>query len=179
MNIGFPHLRRPFFFKPERIRIWIGVLLLLLAVTPVSSAGEPPDALAQFASSGFEKTVLDQWTGMYFRNQKMGFSHTKIGEGEKGYLISSKAILKLEVENQLNELSFSGEIYLDRSLRPVGFTGLETLFGKSRFSRGVVGEKEIHMRVESTGDVLEKTLPIQGNFLPAGAISFYFYKIGL
>lgn len=179
MNVEFSRLGRPLLLKAGRIRTWIGVLLLLLAVAPFPSGADPKDALSEFASSGFEKTVLDQWTGMYFKDQKMGFSHTQIAEGEKGYLISSKAILKLGVENQVNELSFSEDIYLDKSLRPVGFTGLETLFGKSRFSRGVVGEKEIHMRVESTGDVLEKTLPIQGNFLPAGAISFYLYKTGL
>lgn len=159
---------------------WMPILLFLLFfISPAQAASDQENQWSDFEPSGFDQPILDQWMGVYFHNQKIGFSHTKISEGVKGYKIESKAIFKLEIEKNVNNFSFSQEIYLDPELKPLGFTGLQSLFGNSRFSTGVVEEDAVRIRVESTENTFTKTIPVNGTFMPAGAINFFLFKNGL
>lgn len=130
--------------------------------------------------AGFDlKMLSDEWMGVYFNGRKLGFVHSSIREGEKGYLINSRAYIKLKVMGDIQETSFTQESYLTKELRPERFTLLQEMMGQRQRVEGRLVGDTMRIEISSAGVTSKKDLKFSDDVSLAGTLGLVIYKKGL
>lgn len=130
--------------------------------------------------AGFDLKILsDKWMGVYFKGRKLGFVHSSIRKGEMGYLINSRAYIKLKALGDIQETSFTQESYLTKELRPERFTLFQEMMGhRQRIEGRVVGDT-MRLEITSAGVTSKKDVDFSGDVSLLSVLDLVIYKKGL
>ncbi len=138
----------------------IGIAILLL-VAPVRAATDP------WQGRVYDRLLSEEWFDVRFGEGKIGFSTSSVEEGEEGYRIKGRAVIRLQVAGQTHDLSFSQTFHLDRNKRVIGFVSLQNAAGQRLESVGRMNGDRLDLVVSSaSGDQkLSRDLPGDIQFL--------------
>ena len=89
-------------------------------------------------SHAFNWVDRDDWTGIYFQNKKLGFSHSKMTVQGDEIKISSRIYFRLKVGDVNQVTSFAQESRLDKNLSVKSFSLLQEIMGHRQKIEGSV-----------------------------------------
>lgn len=112
--------------------------------------------------------TMEEWWGIYYRGEKIGYAAQKITPELDGYLVKSSSVLQLNLLETLQTVKTRLEMAADSNwaLRQFDF---ELLSNNVRFKvRGKVAGRSLQLEVDSGGYRTEKEIPLrQPPYLPA------------
>lgn len=119
---------------------------MLLAFLSLSARAQ---SVAGFAGGTYDRTLSEEWVNVLFNGMKVGFTNTKTEQGAKGFRITSRSVVQMEVLDEKQEISFTQTFYLgpDKSVR--GFVSLKTIQGQRMQTVAEISGGQ--MLVETTG----------------------------
>lgn len=107
-----------------------------------------------------EELYGEQWMGVYYKGEKIGYACRKIEKKDSGYKISELLKMKLNVMDFYKEIETVTNAYLDSDLRLKSFD----LVLKSDVNiniRGRIENKNLNVSIETPGTKSEKIIPLK------------------
>jgi len=156
--------------------------LAALAICVFAPGASHAQSVVEFAARTYDKTLSDNWSNILFGGAKIGFSHQKIEQGPKGYRITSHSIVKMQVMDDNQEVSFSHTFYLDADKKPRGFVSLKTIQNQRMQTTGEVrgGKLLVETSGAGGGKKFTQAIPEGAKFLETLDLSLKDYlKPGL
>ncbi|MBI5183708.1 MAG: transglutaminase domain-containing protein [Nitrospinae bacterium] len=123
--------------------------------------------------------INEEWMGVYLNGRKLGFVHSSIREWERGYIINSRAYIKLKAMGEIQETSFTQESYLTKGLIPESFTLFQEMMGHRQRIEGILVGDTMKLEISSAGVTSKKEVGLVGDVSISGALGFVIYKKGL
>jgi hypothetical protein len=146
----------------------ITYLLLLLSVSLSLFAG-------QLSAAPFKKLekppLTENWFGIYFDNERVGFSRQKILENADGYRLEGDGSLNIKVMGYSREASTRETYQVAKNLTLRSFDVELTINGVSTRVSGTAGDGSIRVKSESNGKVSEKKIKFKGELYPAAPLN--------
>lgn len=121
-------------------------------------AAPPPPVLLTAVAAITEP--MEEWWGIYYRGEKIGYAGQKITPDTEGYRVQSSSILRLNLlgTSQSVKVSLDMAAAQDWSLRNFDF---DLRSSDVNFkARGKVSPGKLHIEVESAGQRSDKELPL-------------------
>lgn len=116
-------------------------------------------ALLVQTSEAFNWVDHDDWSGIYFQNKKLGFSHSILTVRENEITMNSRIYFRLKVEDVNQVTSFSQETRLDKNLRVKSFSLLQEIMGNRQKIEGSVRKGQLDYEVTTLGYVKKYSKP--------------------
>ena len=129
-------------------------------------------AFTLYPHLSFAKVVSEEWMEIRMNSSKIGFTYQKIEKTGEGYKITSKSLMKFEMNGATQEVSTSHTYYLDQNKRPKSFTYMQKMLNHRQYFDGEITDNSVNMTIRSGGNVTRKTIPFSDNANLADAINF-------
>ncbi|MEK6589947.1 MAG: transglutaminase-like domain-containing protein [Nitrospinota bacterium] len=157
------------------------IIITLLLQISLSACKKDSAQSDNFTPDGqrYNNLISDRWFGIYFKGNKLGFTNSMVYEGEDGYKIVSKAIIKMKVYGEVQETSFSQECYLTKDLKAKGFNSLHQIAVHRQSISGFVKGDKLYMKITSAGAVSKTTIDFDRDTYLSGAIDLIIKKNGI
>ncbi len=136
--------------------IFSTIIITLIAPANIR-AGETPEWL----SRKYSETLSEEWMNVKFGGRKIGFSFSKTEKGDHGYLLTSKAVIRLEVMGQKQDLSFSRSFHLDSEKRPLGFISIMKMGTQRQQTFGVIKDDILKLAITGVAGTTNTTQKIK------------------
>lgn len=115
----------------------------------------------------------ERWFGIYFSDERTGFTRLKISEVPAGYLIESDSSVKMSGFGFSREASARESYQVNRDLSLRSFEVSQTIDGSPMKLTGLVGAKALSVTTETKGNRRVKTLPVKGRVYPPAVLNLY------
>ncbi len=133
------------------------IIVISLSFTAVNTAGA---AAPEWLGNTYGTVLSEDWMNVKFGGQKMGFSYSKIEQGDHGYRIISRAVVRLEIMGAMQDMSFSRSYYLDKNRNVIGFISLMKTMNQRQQTVGVIENGSVHMKITGAGGTSSVTKKI-------------------
>jgi thiaminase len=113
-------------------------------------------------SRTYDRTVSEEWMDIHFNGQKIGFSYQKTEQGPKGYRITGRAVIRFEIADVAQDMSFSRSFYMDPDKSARGFISLQTIGDQRQRTVGDVIGGDLVLDITGAGGesrVVKKLAP--------------------
>ncbi len=160
-------------------KLWVAVGISALALwgctglyfqhVPLEEAPAPAEVVSNLA-------FREQWQGIFFYGEKIGFSHFRIEEAEDlpgAFKISSEAVLRFKMVGIEKESLFKEVDYVTPDLRLLRVIGEQKLDGETRRVEAAVVDGGIRVETETGGRREEHHIPVEGPVYPSLAQYLY------
>ncbi|MBF0170150.1 MAG: transglutaminase domain-containing protein [Nitrospinae bacterium] len=143
----------------------VGTLLLLAAllIAPPARAetGDPWEGRV------YDRLVSEEWFDVRFGEGKIGFSTTSVEEGKEGYRIKGRAVIRLQVLGETQDLSFAQTFHLDKKRQVLGFISLQNAGPQRMRTVGRLDGTRLTLTIGSAAgeNDLAQTVPVGIQFL--------------
>jgi len=107
-----------------------------------------------------EKLYEEQWMGVYYKGEKIGYSSRKVEKRGTGYKISELLKMRLKVMNSQKEIETVTDAYLDSDLSLSSFE-LSLRSDTNMNIRGRVDGKNLKVSIETSGMKSDQTIPLR------------------
>jgi len=111
------------------------------------------------------------WYGMYFQEDKVGYSHFKIRPVGANFKISSDSVMRLTALKKTNEIRMKEKVMVRPDLTLISFESLVRMNGKDLRLIGRVEGNRFLVDMAADGQTLNRQYPIKGNIYHSSAIS--------
>jgi hypothetical protein len=159
---------------------------LLLGVGIKSANAEKIDPAAgkiiNYTTASYPTTMLEEWFNITFQKRKIGFSFHKIEQGEVGYKMTVRAVIRLSIMEEVQDLSFTRIYYLDTAKQVKNFDSLQKVGSQRQRVTGDVYDDRIEMIVYGAGGSQSLTQETDGRveFLEPLALTYIGHlKVGM
>lgn len=129
---------------------------------PISLAGY--GSLANFP-------FKEAWYGMYFHEEKVGYSHFKIQPNESNFIISTESMIKLSSPKKTDEIEMKEKIFVKPDLTLISFDSVVDMNGKRMNMAGQSEGRQLTVEIRLEGETIKRNYPIEGDLFHASAIS--------
>jgi len=146
--------------------VLLAVLLLLSLLAPLTASARTIPFLTS-------PPLGESWFGIYFNDERTGFSHLEISEIPNGYLIESDSSVKMSGFGFSREASARESYQVNRDLSLRSFEVSQTIDGSPMKLNGQVNGKAINVTTETKGNRSEKKLPLKGKVYPPAVLNLY------
>lgn len=120
-----------------------------------------PAALILHSNSAIAK---DHWLGIYFKDKKIGFTHTQTISGPQGKTVTSKTHIRMSSEGIDQSTTFTQTTQLDSKGSLISFSLLQKIMGsRQRIEGRVKGDRFIY-RVQGEGFDRERSMSFSPEF---------------
>ncbi len=163
--------------RPTYIPLLILVLLfqvscVLRAFTSAAESGVAEEAVPEAGYASLDKLPFKEgWYGMYFQDDKVGYSHFKIQPSGPNFIISSDSILRLTALKKTSEIQFQQEVIVRPDLTLISFESVERRNGKELRMTGRVEGNRFLVDMSVEGETLKRAFPIDGVIYHSSAMS--------
>ncbi|MBI5248799.1 MAG: hypothetical protein HY912_04835, partial [Desulfomonile tiedjei] len=154
------------------------LMLLLAAATQFSCVVRSlPDAGGEPASPVKGCATLDKmpfreaWYGMYFKDDKVGYSHFKIEPNGKNFNIISDSVMRLTALKKTNEIKMKEKVAVQPDLTLISFESNVHMNNKDLHMVGKADGKKFIVDIEVEGEKLTREYPLEGKIFHSSAIS--------
>jgi hypothetical protein len=147
-------------------RVLLFVLLLLSLLAPLAASARTIPFLTS-------PPLGESWFGIYFNDERTGFSHLVISEIPTGYLIESDSSVKMSGFGFSREASARESYQVNQDLSLRSFEVSQTIDGSPVKLNGQVNGKAISVSTETKGNRSEKKLSIKGKVYPPAVLNLY------
>jgi len=102
-------------------------------------------------SRTYDRTISEEWMDIHFNGQKIGFSYQKTEQGPKGYRITGRAVIRFQIAETTQDMSFARTFYLDPDKGARGFISLQTIGDQRQRTVGEVIGGELVLDITGAG----------------------------
>ncbi len=160
-------------------RYLTALLILALAQSScllISQVSKTPGRDSQLATTGGYGSLdnypfREAWYGMYFKEDKVGYSHFKIQPVGGNFKISSDSMLRLTALKKTNEIRMKEKVMVRPDLTLVSFESLVRMNDKDLRMNGRVEGGRLLARSAAEGEKINRDFPIKADLYHSSAIS--------
>jgi len=128
----------------------------------------PTDGYANMGKFPFREA----WYGIYYREDKIGYSHFKIeGNGDK-FTIHTDSLMRLTAMKKTSEVAMKEAVVVRPDLTLISFDSEVTMNRQQMQMMGRVQENRLLVDISVDGDKLSREYPVQGKLYHCSAVSF-------
>ncbi|MEJ2717599.1 MAG: hypothetical protein P8182_10735, partial [Deltaproteobacteria bacterium] len=161
--------------------IQTALLILLLILTQSSCVLRPftektaadPKPVAPLKGYGTLAKVpfREAWYGMYFQEDKVGYSHFKIQPSGPNFKISSDSVMRLTALKKTNEITMKEKLMVRPDLTLISFESIVRMNGKDLRMNGRVEGSRFNVDLAVDGEKINRQYPVKGPIYHSSAIS--------
>jgi hypothetical protein len=134
---------------------------------------EPARAVPSRGLATVDKFPFEEaWYGMYFREDKVGYSHFKIEPSGKNFAIVSDSLMRLTAMKKTSEVSMQERTEVRPDLTLVSFKSRVSMNGQKMTVNGRADAKTLHVDITVDKEKLRREFPIEGKLYHCSAVSF-------
>lgn len=142
------------------------VLLSLLIFSISTSFAAPPVKIDR-------PPLIESWLGIYFDNERIGFSRQNISETAEGYQISGDSSVSTKIMGYSKEISRRGTYLVSKNLSLIAFNVEQAINGLPSSVNGKVSDGNIRLKISADGKTTEKHLKFKGEIFPEPVLNIY------
>jgi hypothetical protein len=158
----------------------LALFLVLLSLSSLSCASlyfqtlQPPVERVQFSSLR-DLPYREQWAGLVFNGEKVGFTYLKIQplEHRELFLVTSEAHMRLKFLGVDKRISLRSEDQVRADLQLVSFRYDMNMDGKILLLEGEIKDGRLHALQQSGEQKKTLVKELSRPVFPAGAVNFY------
>lgn len=163
-----------------KLRQYLSALLILALAQSscvlMSRVSRGPGGESQAApSTGYGSLARfpfrEGWYGMYFKEDKIGYSHFEIAPSGPNFKISSESMLRLTALKETNEISMKEKVIVRPDLTLISFENLVRKNNKELRMDGRVEGGRLRLDLAVEGETANHEYPIKGDIYHSSAIS--------
>lgn len=113
----------------------------------------------------------EAWYGMYFKDDKVGYSHFKIEQRGGNFTISSDSVMRLTAMKKTSEIVMRENVDVRPDLTLIAFNSSVNMNGKELKMVGSTKGDRLVVDITVDGEVVNRELPIEGKTYHSSAIS--------
>lgn len=113
----------------------------------------------------------EAWYGMYFQEDKVGYSHFKIEPSGEDYSISTDSVMRLTALKKTNEISMKEKVLVRPDLTMIGFESRVNMNGKDLKMVGSTEGDKFVVNIDVEGEKLRREYALDGKVYHSSAIS--------
>ena len=144
-----------------KIKAFSCCLFIVLLCAHVAGAGAGP---AQSNPTAIPINEEEEWLGMYFKGEKLGFSYSKMKRLPDSIIFDNKVFFQFQVGGANQTTSFAQKSELGLDLKPKSFSLVQEITGHRQQVEGKTKNGKLNLRVTSAGFEKKKSTAF-----PAGA----------
>ena len=167
--------------SPRRPPNWRGMRLFLAALSlfvltacPFRSLREG-DAPTQLPPEGYQSLdrfpFREAWYGIYFDDDKIGYSHFKIKQGKNSFVIAFDSVVRLGIGAQTKEIDLKESVNVKPDLTLLSFDSLVIMDKKQMQMRGVVKESRLEVEIVVGGENMKRDYEVSTTVYHSSAVS--------
>ncbi|MFA4829160.1 MAG: transglutaminase-like domain-containing protein, partial [Thermodesulfovibrionales bacterium] len=107
-----------------------------------------------------DELLEEQWMGVYYKGEKIGYAGRKIEKKDEGYKVSELLRMRLNVMDTQKEIETITNAFLDSGLRLKSFD-FELKSDANMIIRGRVEDKNLNVEIETPGAKSEKVIRLK------------------
>ncbi len=159
-------------------KILFTILLIFLAMTQSAcmirslseTDGEPASPVK--GCSTLEKIPFrEAWYGMYFKDDKVGYSHFKIEPDGRNFNILSDSVMRLTALKKTNEIHMKEKVTVQPDLTLISFESNVRMNDKDLHMVGKAEGKKFVVNLNVEGEKSTQEYPLEGKLFHSSAIS--------
>jgi hypothetical protein len=128
----------------------------------------PADGCATLAKIPFQEA----WYGMYYREDKIGYSHFKIEPDGKDFTIKTDSLMRLTAMKKTSEVAMKEDITVRPDLTLISFESAVTMNGQRMKMIGREDGTRLLVDITVDGEKRSREYPIEGKLYHCSAVSF-------
>ena len=128
---------------------------------------EPTNGYGTLSSFPFKEA----WYGLYFQEDKIGYSHFKITPTGENFTIESDSMMRLTAMRKTNEIKMNEKIVVSPELSLISFDSNVKMNQKELRVEGRVESSKLLLKMNVDNEKVEKDFPFDGKIFHTSAIS--------
>ncbi len=113
----------------------------------------------------------EAWYGIYFQEDKVGYSHFLIEPSGKNFLINSDSVMKLTALKKTSEINMKEKILVRPDLTLISFESFVDMNDKRLEVTGKNEGAKLVVNMTASGEKIDQTYQVEGNLYHSSAIS--------
>ena len=113
----------------------------------------------------------EAWYGMYFKEDKIGYSHYLIEPTGQDFVISSDSLMRLTAMKKTNEVIMKEKVQVRPDLTMLGFESTVRMNGKDLKMTGNRAGDRLKLEMDVDGQKINQEFPVEGPLYHSSAIS--------
>lgn len=113
----------------------------------------------------------EAWYGLYFQEDKIGYSHFKIQPQGENFIIESDSMMRLTAMKKTNEITMNEKITVAPDLSLISFDSTVKMNQKNLKVEGQIESSTLLLKMDADGEKLEREFPLKGKIFHTSAIS--------
>lgn len=113
----------------------------------------------------------EAWYGLYFQEDKIGYSHFKIAPDGDNFIIESDSMMRLTAMKKTNEIKMNEKILVAPDLSLISFDSNVNMNQKELKIEGKVESSNLHLKMNVENQIVERDFPLHGQIFHTSAIS--------
>lgn len=158
---------RPWFTGAGLICLLVGLLLALQLMQPLAAVAGQEFTPLKHPPAG------EQWFGIYFNDERVGFVRLAISEVSNGYCLESLNAVKMEGLGFSRDAVVRERYLVGPTLALRSFTVDQTIDGVATSLTGQVSATAITLSQTANGTTVGKTIAVNGPVYPPPALNIY------
>jgi hypothetical protein len=114
----------------------------------------------------------EAWYGMYFKEDKIGYSHFRVESSGSDFIIHTDSLLRLTAMKKTSEIDMKESVTVHPDLTLVSFESKVTMNGKPMTMMGKVDGDRLSVDIAVDGEKLHRDYPVSGKCYHSSAVSF-------
>ncbi len=113
----------------------------------------------------------EAWYGIYFQEEKVGYSHLKIEPSNQDFSISTDSLMRLTALNQVNEVKMKERVVVRPDLTMVSFQSVVRMNGTDLMMKGRTEGERFLVEITVEGEKQSSEYPLEEKVYHSNAIS--------
>lgn len=113
----------------------------------------------------------EAWYGMYFQEDKVGYSHFKIQPDGKNFSIQSDSLMRLTALKKTNEIAMKERVQVKPDLTLISFKSRVRMNNKDLLMDGKLDGARFLLTVSVEGEKMTREYPVRGDLYHTSAVS--------
>jgi len=153
------------------------IILLILAAQSscvlhsIQETPPAPVAPAEGYATLDKLPFQEGWYGMYFQEDKVGYSHFKIEPTGQNFNISTDSLMRLKAIKKISEIGMKETVTVRPDLTMISFESRMTMNNKTLDMKGKTEGKRFLVEMQVEGEKLNREYPIDDALYHSSAIS--------
>lgn len=113
----------------------------------------------------------EAWYGMYFQEDKVGYSHFKIDPSGENFVVSNESYMRLTAMKKTNEIDMKEKVKVRPDLSMISFESDVVMNGKKLHMTGQTKADKFVVEIAVDGEKLDREFPLEQKLYHSSAIS--------
>lgn len=113
----------------------------------------------------------EAWYGIYFQEDKVGFSHFRIESSGKDFIINSESVMRLTALKKTNEIKMNEKVIVKPDLTLISFESSVKMNDKTLEVTGKNSDGKLLINLATSGEKMDRSYPVEGDLYHSSAIS--------